>query len=196
MRGAELCYTAPVMSLARAGLEYQAFYCEENVWRLLAGTNLGGAVAWAVMVSNSSRNVVFLRQRSGRPVDGLVHWDYHVFAVAVDPIRGRVAIDMDSDLPLPCPHTLYLSDTFPDNAQSGVKPRFRILEAREYVTAFASDRSHMRKPDGSWLAPPPPWPAPGEGRPSLVLDWADMSRRTPGRVLDFKAMAAFAANRD
>lgn len=184
-----------MVRIRRADLDYQAYYCEENVWRLLAGKALGGSVAWAVIVSNPERNVVFLRQRAGRPVDGLVHWDYHVFAVVVDPIAGRVAVDMDSELPFPCPLARYLADTFPADAQHSVRPRFRVLKAEDYVVGFVSDRAHMRRPDGSWIAPPPPWPAPGEGtgRPSLVMIWSDMGRREPGRVYDLAGMSAFAA---
>jgi protein N-terminal glutamine amidohydrolase len=176
-------------------LDYQAYYCEENVWRLLADRRFGEATAWAVLVSNAARSVVFLRQRSGRPVDGLVRWDYHVFAVVLDPVLGRLAVDMDSDLPLPVPLPRYLRETFPEDAQKSVKPRFRVLSAEDYVVGFVSDRRHMRKADGSWLAPPPPWPAPGSGsgRPSVLMDWADMGRRSPGLVCDGPGMLAFAS---
>ena len=33
-----------------------------------------------------------------------------------------------------------------------------MVAADEYLTAFASDRSHMLKEDGSWLAEPPTYP--------------------------------------
>ena len=35
---------------------------------------------------------------------------------------------------------------------------FRVVAADEYLAAFASDRSHMLKEDGSWLAEPPTYP--------------------------------------
>jgi hypothetical protein len=185
----------PVATLDRTRLDYQAFYCEENVWRLLSGDALGAAAAWAVIVSNADHNVLVLRQRSGRPVDGLVHWDYHVFAVATDPLLGRTAIDMDSDLPFPCPLGRYLRDSFPGDAQKNVMPRFRVLKARDYAEGFVSDRSHMRRRDGSWMAPPPPWPSPGEGsgRRNNLMEWVDMGRRSPGIVYDLSGMTAFAA---
>jgi protein N-terminal glutamine amidohydrolase len=184
-----------VVTLDRKTLDYQALYCEENVWRLLSGASLEGAAAWAVIVSNAARSVLLLRQAAGRPVDGLVLWDYHVFAVLSDPIQGRLALDMDSDLPLPCPLASYLRETFPADVHRSAMPRFRVMEGGDYLADFVSDRSHMRRPDGSWLAPPPPWPAPGQGsgRPSVLMDWADMGRPSPGVLYDSFGMAAFAA---
>lgn len=182
-------------SIERDGLEYQPYYCEENVWRLLAKPELSEAATWAILVSNAAREVVCLRQRSGRLVDGLVRWDYHVFAVLTDPVQGRLALDMDSDLPFPCPLSRYLGATFPSDVQKPLAPRFRLLRGGDYVAHFVSDRSHMRRPDGSWIAPPPSWPAPGagSGKPSLLVEWTDMGRRSPGTVLDVARMAAFAA---
>jgi protein N-terminal glutamine amidohydrolase len=178
----------------RAGQDYQAYYCEENVWRLLARPSLAEAATWAVIVSNAARKVVLMRQRSGRPVDGLVHWDYHVFAVMADPVMGRLALDLDSDLPFPCPLARYLRDTFPAGVQRGFEPRFRVVKGEEYVAGLVSDRSHMRRPDGSWIAPPPPWPAPGSGSgyPGVLMDWLDVGRRNPGALYDSVRMAAFA----
>ena len=181
--------------IEREGLDYQPYYCEENVWRLLARPELSETANWAVIVSNSERKVICLRQRSGRLVDGLVRWDYHVFAVMADPIQGRLALDMDSDLPFPCPLPRYLASTFPSEVQRAFAPRFRVVKGADYVALFVSDRSHMRRADGSWIAPPPPWPAPGSGsgRPSLLLHWTDMGRRTPGACYDSRRMASFAA---
>jgi protein N-terminal glutamine amidohydrolase len=183
-----------VHRIEREGLDYQAFYCEENVWKFLARAELADSVTWAVMVSNASREVILLRQRSGRPLDGLVHWDYHVFAVVADPVAGRLAFDLDSELPFPCTLARYLDDTFPDGVQRAFAPRFRVIEGRDYVSGLVSDRSHMRRPDGSWLAPPPPWPAPGEGsgRARNLMEWADMGERGPGALYDARRMAAFA----
>jgi hypothetical protein len=35
---------------------------------------------------------------------------------------------------------------------------FRVLSWGGYRDCFASDRSHMRRPDGTWNAPPPAYP--------------------------------------
>jgi protein N-terminal glutamine amidohydrolase len=184
-----------VHRIERAGLDYQAYYCEENVWRLLASPALVAMASWAVVVSNEKRDVVLLRQLSGRPVDGLVHWDYHVFAVAAEPVAGRLAFDLDSELPFPCPLTRYLEDTFPAGVQRAYEPRFRVMKGGEYLAGLVSDRSHMRRPDGSYLAPPPPWPAPGagSGRENTLQRWADAALKSPGALYDTARMAAFAA---
>jgi protein N-terminal glutamine amidohydrolase len=185
-----------VQRIERSSYAYQAYYCEENVWRLLARPEFAGLSTWAVLVSNSERNVVMLRQRSGRPLDGLVHWDYHVFAIITEPIQGRLALDLDSELPFPCPLSRYLDDTFPTDVQKSIAPRFRVLKGQEYVSGLVSDRSHMRRPDGSYIAPPPSWPPPGSGtgKPSILMEWASPARRSPGSVFDFARMAAFAAD--
>jgi hypothetical protein len=164
--------------------------------RLLARPEFRDQATWAVLVSNAPREVILLRQKAGRPVDGLVHWDYHVFAVAVDPVQGRIALDLDSDLPFPCPLAGYLAETFPADVQRAFEPRFRVLKGSEYAEDLVSDRSHMRRPDGSWMAPPPPWPAPGSGsgRSGNLMGWTDTRRRSPGALYDRSRMAAFAAH--
>lgn len=35
---------------------------------------------------------------------------------------------------------------------------FRVISAEQYLTEFSSDRRHMRRPDGTWIKPPPPYP--------------------------------------
>jgi protein N-terminal glutamine amidohydrolase len=185
-----------VTKIDPSSLDYQSYYCEENVWRLLARREFITASSWAVLVSSKSRSVVLLRQRAGRPGDGLVHWDYHVFAVLADASLGKLAFDMDSTLPFPCPLSRYLEETFPRDVQRAYEPRFRLVEGAQYVAELSSDRSHMRKPDGGWIAPPPPWPAPGEGkgRRNNLLEWANPGRRSPGALCDLERMAAFASS--
>lgn len=34
---------------------------------------------------------------------------------------------------------------------------FRVITAESYLLEFASDRRHMRRPDGTWIKPPPPY---------------------------------------
>ncbi len=177
------------------GLDYHPFYCEENVWRLLSRPDLSRASAWAVIVSSAARHVVVMRQKAGRPLDGLIHWDYHVFALTLDAIRGLVALDMDSDVGFPAPFERYVAGSYPATVQAALEPRFRVMRAADYVAGLVSDRSHMRRADGSWLAPPPPWAYPGRGtgKPNVLMEWIDMSRRTPGTVYDAAGLASFAA---
>jgi len=181
-----------VLSIDRLSLDYQARYCEENVWRLLARSELEGRRSWAVIVSSRSGHVVALRQRAGRPGDGLVCWDYHVFAVVDDFGGTRLALDLDSELPFPCPLAHYLAESFPPTRHPRQRPIFRVIAAADYLTGLASDRSHMHKPDGSYFAPPPPWPAPGAGRSNTLMAWIDVSSNAPGDLYDLAHMSAFA----
>jgi len=181
-----------VFPFVRDELDYQPYYCEENVWKLLSRPQLAAWDAWAVVVSSRERDAILLRQRAGRPVDGLVHWDYHVFAAALDPVEGAIALDLDSQLPFPCPFGRYLEDSFPPDSPSRASARFRAFASAEYVAGLSSDRSHMRRADGGWLWPPPPWPAPGEGedREPNLMRWTDVRRRSPGKLYDAARLAS------
>jgi hypothetical protein len=59
-----------------------------------------------------------------------------------------------------------------------LRRRFRVVAADVFLRVFSSDRSHMRAPaDGSWLAPPPPYPpirAPGQP-PTNLASFLDVS---------------------
>lgn len=180
--------------LSRDEFDYVPFYCEENIWRLLGRGTLTGTRAWALLVSNAERRVLFMRQRSGRPVDGLIQWDYHALALVDDPLEGYQVFDLDSELGFPCPLQHYVQSTFPDDLSAPVLPLFRALPARDYVAGLVSDRSHMRRADGSWKAPPPPWDHPGAGKQlrNNLMEWTDMGRKRPGRVLSLAALRSLA----
>jgi hypothetical protein len=178
-------------SLARRSFDYQARYCEENVWRLLARPELERCRAWAVIVSNEVGHFFALRQSAGRPGDGLVCWDYHVFAVAEETDGQRWVLDFDSELEFPCPLTDYLVETFVPLRSQPSAPLFRLMTATDYLTKLSSDRSHMRHPDGTYLASPPPWPAPsGDG--NTLMEWIDVTCSAPGLLLDLDSLSAFA----
>jgi hypothetical protein len=196
----------------RPSLDYQARYCEENVWRLLARSELAGRQAWAVIVSSPSGYVVELRQRAGRPGDGLVCWDYHVFALVDDVDGTRLVLDLDSDLPFPCPLARYLAESFPPMrlarhdpsirpdtrpifrpiSRPISQPIFRVIAAADYLSGLATDRSHMREPDGSYLAPPPPWPAPGVGKNNTLRAWIDVGCDGPGVLCGLEQLGTIA----
>jgi protein N-terminal glutamine amidohydrolase len=181
-----------VLRIDRLSLDYQAFYCEENVWRLLAREELGDRRTWAVIVSSLSGHFVALRQKAGRHADGLVCWDYHVLAVVDDSDGTRLALDLDSDLPFPSSLGHYLDESFPRRLSVPQQPQFRLVESAEYLASLVSDRSHMRSPDGNYTAPPPPWPAPGGNGPSTFMSWIDPSSNSPGTVYDLATMRGFA----
>jgi hypothetical protein len=182
-----------VLSIDRQALDYQPFYCEENVWRLLRREEVAGRPAWAVIVSSRAGRLVALRQKAGRRADGFVCWDYHVFAVVDEP-GARLALDLDTDLPFPCPLAHYVEESFPLPRDTRAQPCFRVIAASDYGAQLATDRSHMRRSDGSYTMPPPPWPAPGTARGNTFLSWLDLSANDPGEIFNLVEMIAFAAD--
>ena len=180
-----------MQSIDRRACDYQPFYCEENVWRLLRRNELAGQPAWAVIASSLAGRLLALRQKAGRRADGFVCWDYHVFAV-IEEAGARLALDLDTDLPFPCPLANYVEDSFPPMRETPTQPRFRVITATDYVAQLATDRSHMRRPDGGYIMPPPPWTAPGGSRSNTFLTWLDVSADGPGELYDLDGMLAFA----
>lgn len=162
---------------------YWPYYCEESVWQLCDRLeDQERSIARAVMISNPLKQVLFWHQKPSTD-DEAILWDYHVIL-----LRRRTerwwAWDLSSHLSCPIPAEDYLFYSFrPDLAvPPELRPRFRLISASEYRSQLASDRSHMRQTDGTFHAPPPPWPAIGQGTNLDV--WLDMARPVPGRVLD------------
>jgi hypothetical protein len=120
-----------------------------------------------------------------------VCWDYHVFAVAEEADGQRWVLDFDSELPFPVLLTGYLAETFVPLRAQPSPPLFRLIAATDYLTKLSSDRSHMRNPDGTYAAPPPPWPAPG-GEANTLMSWIDVTCSSPGLLLDLDGLSIFA----
>jgi protein N-terminal glutamine amidohydrolase len=160
--------------------DYAPFYCEENILRLCRRFDFRSPGALVAVVSNPARRVCMRKQRSGAPPEGSLCWDYHVIALRRGFSSWEVW-DFESQLGLPVPAAGYLAASF--EAFAPEAPFFRLLDAEAYARELRSDRSHMRRPDGSWTATPPSWPAPdgpgGVGLWSLV----DMEAPSIGRVL-------------
>ncbi|MGQ0505737.1 MAG: hypothetical protein ACT4TC_10500 [Myxococcaceae bacterium] len=155
--------------------DYTPLYCEENVWRLAERFPAGDV--W--VISNLTHTVALAKQKA--TADGWVVWDYHVVLA----VNGRVH-DPDTRLPQPCPMTRYVTETF--STQSMLPEEYRslvrVLPAGEFSRLFFSDRSHMKRPDGTWLAPPPQWPAPvGPERTWRLSELLAMDVPSPGRVV-------------
>jgi len=160
------------------------YYCEENGWRLTLARDFDG---WAVFVSNAGRSVALLEQKASDRPDGLVIWDYHVFAVSAGDGPALVW-DFDTRLPFPSPLGAYLDASFPTRAGEAFLPRFRLVPGAAYAALLASDRSHMKDASGRYIAPPPPWPCPGEGRPNNLMRLVDMEDPFAGEVLGIGEM--------
>ncbi len=177
-------------------LPYQAFYCEENVWqacRVLAERE-GGGCRHAVIVTNAARTVACWAQRACPSPGEPVVWDYHV--ILVERQEKEVAIrDPDCTVGARLPALAWVDATFPRSfvVPAAYSPRFRVIEADRFLGGFHTDRRHMRRPDGSWIKPPPPWDPPGA--PAHDLDaWLDLSQPGPDRVLDLAGFRAFCAS--
>ena len=96
---------------------------------------------------------------------------------------GWTIYDPDSVLPGGVTLARWIEVSFgrPPRLGQAFAPRFRVIEAEAFREGFASDRSHMRRPDGSDRSPPPPWPAIG-GEGTNLWDHVDVSRDGPGRI--------------
>lgn len=140
-------------------LPHQPFWCEENIWHLCAHPAPGAGPRSVLVLSGADGHVACWAQRAGPP-DGPILWDYHVVLAARD-AEGWAVWDLDTRLGCPAPLARWLAGTFPAAARvpSGLRPRFAVVPADAYRAGFASDRAHMRTPDGGWQQPPPPWPA-------------------------------------
>jgi hypothetical protein len=165
----------------RSAHDYAPFFCEENVLRLCPTL---GPEALAVLVTNAGRQVEMLCQRAGGPPTGAVLWDYHAFAL--ERREGWVVWDLDTTLGFPVPVGEYLRRSFPPAPVQA--PLFRVIAAADYAREFRSDRSHMRRSDGTWAAPPPPWPpsAGRGGQPLLAL--LDPGSACLGEILSLEEM--------
>jgi len=136
---------------------YQPLYCEENAWHLCQTAQVAGASPHVVVVSNEFGRVAMWSQRAA-PADAPIAWDYHVFVVANT--DGWHVWDPDFRLGIPAPLAEYIAASFVTVGVQPAKfdPEFRIMTGDAYRESLRSDRSHMLKQDGSWIAPPPDWP--------------------------------------
>ena len=104
--------------------------------------------------------------------------------------KADLVLDLDTRLSFPTPASTYFSRTFLQldvlRQQFG-EVFLKVVEAKQYVREFSSDRSHMRLPDGQWQSPPPDYPcilAPdGVGRfeEQMSITSEDVARRREAR---------------
>uniref|UniRef100_A0A2R5LAZ0 Protein N-terminal glutamine amidohydrolase n=1 Tax=Ornithodoros turicata TaxID=34597 RepID=A0A2R5LAZ0_9ACAR len=149
----------------RSECTYTSCYCEENVWKLceLVKVSCPDLLrrCFVVFVSNQRAAVPIWKQKSGTEENGLAVWDYHVLFIycPADDRPSRV-YDLDTVLPFPIDISTYIAEAFqptmpvlPDYRQM-----FRVVAADEFLQTFASDRTRMRRPDGTWIREPPAYP--------------------------------------
>ncbi|XP_066363876.1 protein N-terminal glutamine amidohydrolase-like isoform X3 [Miscanthus floridulus] len=141
-------------------------YCEENVYMLckeLIRTGVADPVGtdlYVVFISNEEKKVPLWHQKAGHSDDGFICWDYHVICIQSRRSKGEVldfVWDLDSDLPFPSPFIQYVSDAIQPVSfgNSRYARLFRVIHAPVFLRSFASDRSHMKDPEGNWIQLPP-----------------------------------------
>ncbi|KAK9841278.1 hypothetical protein WJX74_003027 [Apatococcus lobatus] len=144
-------------------LAYTAWYCEENIYHLLSQLTLDRRTVgqlYAVFLSNPNRQLPLWCQKSGDDShNGFICYDYHVIALEICSDKQTLVYDFDSLLPFPAKWDAFAATTIPPLPPSlrlDFARYFHVIEAATFLEGFASDRSHMKWPDGSWKAPPPP----------------------------------------
>ena len=175
------------MPPSRESCLYTPYYCEENVWHLAQRADVSTGARAVAIIANEHRTCALWRQRAAPQPDRPVIWDYHVILITTD-AAGAWVHDLDTTLGFPEPLDAYMQQTFvPDLAiDPALRPRFRLIDAEDYVAKFGSDRAHMLGPDGRYQAPPPSWPLIGDDASQLPLMAAVDPRRVdlPGEVVD------------
>lgn len=147
-----------------------------RVLRLAAARGHLRSGLFALFMSNPGRRVPLSFQRAGTGLMCVASWDYHVVAEV-----GRDVYDVDSLLPFPVPRADYFR--FSCAPEDGI--RFRRVPFDDVDRLFASDRRHMRRPDGQLRMSPPAAPllrgrdAPSEHTLSAFIDMGDVPENDP-----------------
>eukprot|EP00795_Rhopilema_esculentum_P003738 gene3738-15013_t len=150
--------------LSASSCVYTSCYCEENVWKLcerIRDEQIDQlSEYYAVFISNATRQ------------------DYHVILVRKCPDGESYVYDLDCILAFPCHLSDYASQVLRSN--KGLKKqfhrKFRVVPAAVFLNTFASDRSHMKKPNGEWIQEPPDYPAIRTADDTMNLeDFIDMN---------------------
>ncbi len=140
----------------RDTFSYQPYYCEENIYLLCRDLASGGLRLQALFITSTSGACLFFNQTAAPPGKPML-WDYHVILLAGPPYR---VFDFDTSLGFGVDAEEYLRRTFDPGAPPRVLPLFRLLDGREFLARFSTDRRHMRDGSGAWLQPPPSWDPP------------------------------------
>ncbi|CAL9236517.1 unnamed protein product [Arabidopsis halleri] len=159
--------TSELIAMDAARFQHTPYYCEENVYLLckkLCENGVADATdsdLFVVFISNEKKQVPLWHQKASSRADGVVLWDYHVICVQRKKVSDSEPLvwDLDSTLPFPSPLASYVTETIQPSFQlfADYQRFFRIVHAPLFFKHFASDRRHMKEPDGSWTAQPPPY---------------------------------------
>lgn len=189
----------PKKRLQDSNCVYTSCYCEENVWKLcqqIKEQNEDDLKEYYVaFISNFNRQVPLWMQKQGKDPLTPVIWDYHVVLLQ-KPAEGKPLVyDLDAVMPFPCLLEQYLIQAIQKETtlKKEYHRKFRIVEAREFLTTFASDRSHMLMPNGQYLKPPPDYPPIRTADEVMNLDdFIEMTNGLGvGKVRDLKGLIKF-----
>jgi protein N-terminal glutamine amidohydrolase len=164
---------------------YTPFYCEENIWQLCQNPRFAELETKVVFISNRNNSCILWGQKAGKGVEGLVLWDYHVLLLCKE--ETWKVWDLDTNFDLPAGFSFYVRSTFKleeVKLADEFAPIFKVIDTQEFVRTFSSDRSHMRKPDGTWNATPPEWPIIGDGKEPNLMQLIDMENKSIGEVME------------
>lgn len=177
------------MTVDRAAFLYTPYYCEENIWHLCQA--VAAPASKCVFISNPLRQCFFWQQRACPDENMPMCWDYHVVLLARD-AEWKIW-DLDTRLPLPMNASDYLSGTFAyvGRGEPDYDPKFRLVDAEDFVRQFSSDRSHMLDADGRWMQPPPDWQCIGESRENNLQKFIDMHDTTYGIIMGLGELRSF-----
>ncbi|KAI8081343.1 N-terminal glutamine amidase-domain-containing protein [Halteromyces radiatus] len=150
--------------LKKDALIYTANYCEENIYLLCKHIQHHFPdqldQCTVVFISNEQQAFPMWCQKACRSDRPFVLWDYHVILLFKEIISERIqysVYDFDTTLPFKSSLTDYITQSFQPKIAllEQYKRRFRMIPASSYIQHFASDRSHMKTNQGTYLAPPP-----------------------------------------
>eukprot|EP00756_Hemistasia_phaeocysticola_P044112 Hpha_TRINITY_DN17706_c0_g1::TRINITY_DN17706_c0_g1_i1::g.46366::m.46366/K21286/NTAQ1; protein N-terminal glutamine amidohydrolase len=195
---------------ARGVVGYTRCYCEENVHRLITHMlQQGGSPSewYAVFLSSLSASAAKVPKygpwASAVPLStGRSHivWDYHVVGLHTPADSPPQVFDHDSELGWPVQFDVWVEKQLlmPWRVdRRGLGVRFRVCRSDEYLSVFASDRGHMKTPDGRFQSPPPPYqcirPQVKDAPHMNLASFINMaSSDVPGEVMDLPGLSAFA----
>lgn len=169
-------------------MRYHPFYCEENAYHLAGHEVFAGRRRYVAFITNADRSVAMWHQRAARRPGTAIVWDYHVIVIAEGPWE---VWDLDTTLAFPVAASEYLRRSFRAGTPEEFWPSFRLTEAERFREVFATDRSHMRRKDGRYLRPPPPWETIGQG--SNLARFMDLEDSIAGEVLTLAELGALIA---
>ena len=173
--------------LRKSQFKYCPFYCEENIWHLCQDKVFADKPAFVMFISNFNRRCATWYQRASGDPQVPVVWDYHVvLLVKEERLKDKqwLVYDFDSYLPFGVELDDYLRCSFMPDLEDSVmmrqslsefSPYFKLICANDYKKKFSSKRRHMLKDDGSYNAPPPPWPLITASKGLSLAQLTDMS---------------------